>query len=177
MTSSSFSNSATINFAAMVPQLKHNNAVQTISASGNTFGSYQLLAVGTSDRNIRVPVPIPMSQLPYRKAILADLLFGMIKGLALDSAFSSADLIATTVGYFGLNNSSVEDEATVASTKVRASIYNVEHLTGLGFRNRKGNTLSFDPTGDHPMVYVILRFVPCLWPPLSTAGVLIHHFL
>ena len=134
----------------MAPQLNHNNIVQTTGTSGNVFGSYQLLAVGTSDRNIRVPVPLPMSQLPYRKAMVADLFFGTIKGLALDSAFSSADLIATTAGYFGFNTSSAEDEATVASDKVRAAIYNVEHLTGLGFCNRKGNTVSFDPIGDRP---------------------------
>jgi len=97
-----------------------------------------------------VPVPLPMSQLPYRKAMVADLFFGTIKGLALDSAFSSADLIATTAGYFGFNTSSAEDEATVASAKIRAAIFNVEHLTGLGFRNRKGDTVSFDSTGVRP---------------------------
>ena len=91
-----------------------------------------------------------MSQLPYRNAMVADLFFGTIKGLALDSTFSSADLITTTAGYFGFNTSSVEDEATVASTKVRAAIFNVEHLIVFGFRNRKGGAVSFDPTGVRP---------------------------
>ena len=106
--------------------------------------------VGTSDRNFWVSVPLPTSQLPYRKAMVVDLFFGTMKRLALDSAFSSTDLIATTAGYFGFNTSSAEDEATVASAKVRATIYNVDHLTGLGLCNRKGDTVSFDPTGVRP---------------------------
>ena len=150
MAPSGSSNSTTTTFATMAPQLNNNNMTQTTGTTGNAFESYQLLAVGTSDRNIRVPVPLPMSQLPYRKAMVADLFFGTIKGLALDSAFSSADRIATTAGHFGFNTSSAEDEATVVSTKVRAAIFNVEHLTGLGFRNRKGDTVLFDPTGVRP---------------------------
>ena len=127
MAPSGSSNSTTTTFTTMAPQLNTNHMTQTTGTTGNAFGSYQLLAVGTSDRNIRVPVPLPMSQLPYRKAMVADLFFGTIKGLVLDSAIFSADLIATTAGYFGFNTSSAEDEATVASAKVRAAIFNVEH--------------------------------------------------
>ena len=150
MAPSGSSNSTTTTIATMAPQLNNNNTVKTTGTTGNAFGSYQLLAVGTSDKNIRVPVPLPMSQLPYRKVMVADLFFGTIKGLALDSAFSSADLIATTAGYFGFNTSSAEDEVTVASVKVRAAIFNIEHLTGLGFHNSKVDAVSFDPTGVRP---------------------------
>ena len=99
---------------------------------------------------IRVPVPLPMSQLPYRKAMVVDLFFGIVKGLAIDSIFSSADLVVMIAGYFDFNTSSAEEEATVAVKNIRAAIFDVNHLTGLVFHDHKGGSISFDPTGASP---------------------------
>ena len=103
----------------------------TTGTSGNAFGSYKILAVGTSERILCVPVPLPVSQPPYRKAMLTDLFFGTFKGLEIDSIFSSADLVSTIAEYFDFNTSLAEEEATVAVKHIRAAIFDVNHLTGI----------------------------------------------
>ena len=45
------------------------------SSSSRGFGVYQLTSVVASDATIRILVSIPISALPYRKAIIAKLLF------------------------------------------------------------------------------------------------------
>ena len=122
----------------MAQKLNHTNNGQTSGNSDNALGSYHLLAVGTSDRTIRVTVPLPMSQSPYRKEMVADLFFGTIKGLVMDSTLFSADFVVNIAGYFDFNTSLAEEKAMVAAQKIRATIFKVELLTGLGFRNHKG---------------------------------------
>ena len=121
--SSSFSTSSTSVPLHNTMYHKHNNTNDghTTSTSDNAFGAYKILAVGTSERMFRVPVPLPKSQPPYRKAMVADLFFGIVKGLAIDSTFSSVDLISTIAEYFDFNTSSAEEEATVAVTNIRAT--------------------------------------------------------
>ena len=149
---SSFSTSSTSAPLHNTMKHKHNNTINghITGTSGNTFGSYKFLVVGTSERMIRVPVPLPMSQLPYRKAMVVDLFFGTVKGLAIDSIFSSADLVVMIAGYFDFNTSSAEEEETVAVKNIRAAIFDVNHLTGLALRDHKGGSISFDPTGASP---------------------------
>ena len=57
----------------------------------------------------------------------------------------------------------MEEEATVAAQKIRAAIFNVEHLTGLGFRNRKGKNVSFDPSGIRPADLTHFAFRSTFW--------------
>ena len=48
----------------------------TVSSSeSNGFGVYQLTPVGASDATIRTFVPVSISALPYRKALIAKLFF------------------------------------------------------------------------------------------------------
>ena len=48
----------------------------TVSSSdSHGFGIYQLIPVGASDATIRTLVPVPISALPYRKALIAKLFF------------------------------------------------------------------------------------------------------
>ena len=114
------------------------NTCPTTGTSGTntvSFGSFQLLKIGSSDGTIRVPSAIPMLEKPYRKSMVADLFFRKVKALAVDSAFSSADLVATIATYFDFNTSSAEIEAATAAERIRAAVFQVEYLTGLGFRN------------------------------------------
>ena len=157
------SNSATSTSATMDPQLNQTNNGHTTGTSDNTFGSYQLLAVGTSDRTIRVPIPLPMSQLPYCKVMVVGLFFSTIKGLATDSTLSSVDLVSTIVGYFDFNISSVEEEGMVAAKKNRTAIFKLEKITGLGFRNHKGGSVSFDPNDTRPADLTHFAFRSEFW--------------
>ena len=104
------------------------NYGHTTGTSGTktlSFGTFQLVKVGSSDGTIRVPSAIPMSEKPYRKAMVADLFFRKVKALAVDSAFSSADLVATIATYFDFNTSSAEIEAAKAAAGIRAAIFQV----------------------------------------------------
>ena len=140
---------------------KHNNTNNghTTGTSGKDFDSYKLLAVGTSKKMFCVPVSLPMSQPPYRKAMVADLFFGTAKGLEIDSTFSFADLVSTIAEYFHFNTSSAEKEATVSVGNIRAAVFDVNHLSGLNFRDRKGGSVSFDHTGVRPknLTYFVFR--------------------
>ena len=115
----------------------------TSGTSTVSFGSFQLVKVGSSDGTIGVPSAIPMSAKLYRKAMVADLFFRKVKALAVDSAFSSADLVATIATYFDFNTSSAEIEATKVAARIRAAVFQVEYLTGLGFRNQYGTPISY----------------------------------
>ena len=51
----------------------------TVSSSDpNSFGVYQLTPVGASDATIRTLVPVPISALPYRKALIDQFFFRQI---------------------------------------------------------------------------------------------------
>ena len=106
-----------------------------------SFESYQLMEVGTSAKKIQVPMALPMSDKLYRKAMTADLFFRKIKALAVGSSFSSEDLVATIATYFDFHTGSVEIEAAKAVNIIRATVYQVKNLTGLGFRNQYGTPI------------------------------------
>ena len=96
------------------------------------------MEVGSSARTIRVPTALPMSEKPYRKAMVADIFFRKIKALALESDFSSADLVVTFATYFDFNTGSAEIESVAAANKIHDAVFCVENLIGLGFRNQYG---------------------------------------
>ena len=52
--------------------------VSGLSSDPNSFGIYQLTPVGASDATIRTFVPVPISALPYRKALIANFFFCQI---------------------------------------------------------------------------------------------------
>ena len=121
-----------------------NNIMNITSASGiggAAFGGYKLVAVGTSEKTIWVPVALPMSERPYRNAMVANLFFRKIKALAVDSYFTSVDLVSAIATYFTLNTSPAENEAAAAAKTIRATAFNANNLTGLEFQNQLGATV------------------------------------
>ena len=117
------------------------NITSASDIGGAAFGGYKLVTVGTSEQTIWVPVSLPMSERPYRKVMVANLFFRKIKALAVDSDFTSADLVSTIATYFNFNTSSAENEAAAAAKTIRATVFNVSNLTGLGFQNQLGATV------------------------------------
>ena len=92
-----------------------------------------------------------MSKKPYRKAMVADLFFRKLKALAVDSASFSADLVATIATYFDFNTSSAVIEAATSAERIRAAVFQVEYLTGLGFRNQYGTPVSYSQGDTRPV--------------------------
>lgn len=104
--------------------------------SGNNIISFgSLKRVDTSDGMVRVLSDIPMSEKPYRKAMVADFFYQKIKALVVNSAFSSVDLVATIATYFDFNTCSAEIEAVAAVDKISAAVFKVDYFASLGFRN------------------------------------------
>ena len=95
----------------------------TSSIDGGSFGVYKLVTVGTSDKTIRVPSVLPMSERSYRKSMVANLFFLKIEALASDSSFTTAHLISTIVTYFNFNTSPAENEVTVAADEIRPVVF------------------------------------------------------
>ena len=122
----------------------------TSGIDGGSFGVYKLVTVGTRDKTIRVPFVLTMSERPYRKAMVANLFFRKIDALASDSSFTTADLISPIVTYFNFNTSPAENEATAAADKIRAAVFHVDNITGLGFRNQFGSDVVFDVADSRP---------------------------
>ena len=56
------------------------------------------------------------------------------KKLAVDSSFSSADLVVIIATYFDINARSAEIEATIAANTIRAADFHAEITPGFGFR-------------------------------------------
>ena len=82
--------------------------------------------------------------------MVANLFFRKIEALASDSSFTSADLISTIDTYFDFNTSPAENEATAAADKIRAVVFHVDNLTGLGFRNQFGADVALDMASSRP---------------------------
>ena len=133
----------------------------TTGTSDNTLGTYQILTVGTSDRMIQVLVPLPMDQPPYRKAMVANLFFRAVKGLTRYSSLSSTNLVATIVAYLDFNTCLVELEMAAAAGIIHTTIFRIENLIGLGFRNRHGSAVTFDANDERPatLYYVAFRSI------------------
>ena len=111
------------------------NIFGTSGIGGGSLGVYKLVTVRTRDKTIRVPSVLPMSERSYKKAMVANLFFRKIDALASDSSFATADLISPIVTYFNFNTSPAENEATAAADKIRATVFPVDNITGLGFHN------------------------------------------
>ena len=126
------------------------NIAGTSGIGGAAFSGYKLVTVGTSEQTIRVPVALPMSERPYRKAMVTNFFFRKIKALAVDSVFISANLVSTIAAYFNFNTSPAEDEATAAAETIHDSVFYVGNLTGLGFQNQLGAAVLFDVTAERP---------------------------
>ena len=83
--------------------------------------------------------------------MVADLFFRKIKVLAVNSAFSSAGLMSTIATYFDFNTSPAEIEAVTVVERIRATVFQVEYLTVLGFRNQYRVPVSYRPGDTRPV--------------------------
>ena len=91
----------------------------TVSSSdSNIFGVIQLTPVGANDANIRTLVPVNISILLYRKALIAKLFFRQILGYADSPSISVSDLISTVASYFDMSTAMAEREAESASISI-----------------------------------------------------------
>ena len=95
----------------------------TVSSSDpNSFSVYQLTPVGLSDATIGTLVPVNISALPYRKALIAKLFFRQILGYADSPSISVSDLISIVASYFDMSTAMAEREVESASISIRGSI-------------------------------------------------------
>ena len=76
------SSESTTTRTAMTTALINNQSVPARSTDQHGFGVYQLTTVGSSEATIRTLVPVSISALPYRKALIAKLFFRQILGHA-----------------------------------------------------------------------------------------------
>ena len=156
-----FSNSTTSTSATMSPPFFRTKIGHIIGTSGNVFEVYQLLTVRTSDITIYVPIPLPMAQPPYRKVMVTDLFFDLIKSLVVDSFFS-ADFVSKIDVYFDFNISSVKEEATVA--------------VNMGFVTAKVSCSLSINTTFVPLISFTLHYFLYSGPPILTTGTWTHNF-
>ena len=152
--------STTATISAVHNQTKINHTTGTFS---NLFGAYQILTVGISNRMIRVPVPLPFSQPPYRKVMVADIFFRAIKGLAVDSSFSSADIVATITAYSDFNTIFAELETTQIADIIRSIVFGIDNLIGMGVYDRHGTAITFEVNDAHPTILYYFAFHSILW--------------
>ena len=76
----------------------------TVSSSdSHRFDFYQLTLVGTSDATIHTLVPVLISALPYRKALIVKLFFRQILGFVDSPSISVNDLVSIVVSYFDMS--------------------------------------------------------------------------
>ena len=109
--------------------------------------------------------------------MVANLFFRKIDALASDSSFTTADLISPIVTYFNFNTSPAENEATAAADKIRATVFPVDNITGLGFHNQFGADVVFDVADSRPAnLRFFLHSVRCYGPLTSIVEDSKHYF-
>ena len=123
----------------------------TVSSSvPNSFGVYQLTPVGASDAPIRTLVPINISALTNRKALIAKLFFRQILGYADFPSISVSDLISTVASYFDMSTAMAKREAESASVSIHGSIFNVVNMSIVGFLDSTGKSITISDPNNHP---------------------------
>ena len=123
----------------------------TVSSSeSNGFGVYQLTPVGASDATIRTLVPVSISALPYRKALIAKLFFRQILGYTDSPSISVSDLISTVASYFDMSTAMAEREVESVSVFIRSSIFNVVNMSGVGFLDSTGKSITISDHDNRP---------------------------
>ena len=109
----------------------------TTGTTGNnvySFESSQLMEVGTAATTIPASAGLRLSKKFYRTAGLAHSFFRMVKKLAVDSSFSSANLAVTLVTYFDMHTCLATIAAMIAAHTIRAAVFHAMDTTGFGFR-------------------------------------------
>ena len=126
--------------------INHSNDIHIISAvEGSLVSShfvvYQLTTVGSSDFSKRTLVPVAISAVPYRKALITTIFFRQILALADTLPVSFSTLMTTVASYFSLNTDATEREVE-AAVAIICSIYFVFFIyRALAFFTIPGNQL------------------------------------
>ena len=90
--------------------------------------------VGIAATTILVSAILRLSEKFYRTAGLAHPFFRMIKKLAVDSSFSSVNLVVTLATYFDMHPCLANIEAMIAAHTIHAAVFQAKITTGFDFR-------------------------------------------
>ena len=125
--------------------------ITTVASSDlHCFGVYQLTPVRASGATIRILVLVPISALPYRKALIAKLFFRQILGYVDSPSIFVNDLVSTVTSYFDMSTVMTEREVEAASISIRDSIFSVANLSGVGFLDSTGKYVSISDSDNRP---------------------------
>ena len=139
----------------------HNYLSLTASTGGPSsshFGIYQQTSVGSGDVTTRTLVPVAISAEPYRKALIAKLLFRQILSLADAPSVSFSDLMTTVAFYFSINTGSSEREADASISFIRSSFFRVTNLQGVGLADTSGKPIKVPDHTQRPAEIAYFTF-------------------
>ena len=120
--------------------------------------------VGESDTTIRTFVPIPIRILPYRKALIAKLFFHQILGYADSPSIFVRDLVSTVASYFDTSTAMSQWEVEIASLSIRGSIFCVANMSGVGFLDYTGKSVTISDPDNYPRDVSYFTFLSYLNP-------------
>ena len=103
-----------------------------------------------SELSIRTLVPDPISVKPYRKALIAKLLFRQILSLTDSPSVEINDLLSTVASYFTVNTGSTEREVNTAAPSIYRSFLRVSNLTGVDFLDATGKSIKVSNPASRP---------------------------
>ena len=146
MTPTAVLSKSTTTHTAMNTASNNNQSISARSTDQHSYEVYQLTAVGASDVTIRTLVPVSISALPYRIALIAKFFFRQILGHAESPSISFSDLVTTVATYFDMSTAMAERDVETAADSIRNSILCVSNMIGVGFLNSKGKAVTItDP--------------------------------
>ena len=120
------------------------------SSDSHGFGVYQLTTDGTSGVTIRTLVLVPISAFPFRKALIAKFFFRQILGYTDSPSISISYLISTVVSYFDMSTAIAKNEAEVVVISIRDSIFCVDNISGVGFLDSTGESITITEPDNRP---------------------------
>ena len=99
----------------------------------------------SSSANYHRPfVPVPISTVPYRRALLVNLFFYRILGDADTKYASTSDPFSTVATYFNMNTAMTKREEEKSSIFIWDSVFSVDNIAGVGFLNSEVKFVTID---------------------------------
>ena len=124
------------------------------------FDKIQRISVSTTDKRIRVPMMLLITNVSYRKVMRH--FFRQIKHLMDTNFFQLEDFISTVAFYFVFKTGMAESESEIVVLKIHSTFFDINNFTGVGFRdsgNKAFTVNSFNLLPSNLTIFLFVQFV------------------
>ena len=96
--------------------------------------------------------------MPYRKALITEMMLHQILALSDTTSVSFSDLMTTVASYFDFNTESATKEVETVVARVRTDLFCVNNLQDISFSNAPGNRMTVPDSAQRPADFTYFTF-------------------